>query len=451
MISDYLYNTKLKIYPDQTIVATFANRPKFRTASDDTDCSNKPGKALMSWRYEVMLKSNITYDNGYIYTDFETGELIYISHLMPADTLCLTDRPNFPKRSDNVKRAKDKIYDIVALNEWSYFFTGTLGSTKFDPTNAKEALKPVQKWLKNMVTRYGLKYVLVAEYQPKSGRIHWHGFINDALQVVDSGTRLVPWAKKPKKISTIIKNGYDPALYDDRVVYNLPQWRFGWSTAIKAYNGSQACARYITKYVTKEDKAIFGRYYWSSKNIRREPDICLTDFDYDSVFTQDGLEIQQEVAKRLIERNISISCCESPTAGKFASMLADVPGISEVFSGGYIIYDENAAKELMAIPDELLEDHTLYSSEAADAMARKLHEKTGCRMCAAITGVAGPDPVGDITPGMYNISVLFDGKLYSRKYNRRGRTRELNREFMAQSAFDMILRIIDGKKMTEVR
>lgn len=30
MISDYLYNTKLKIYPDQTIVATFANRPKFR-------------------------------------------------------------------------------------------------------------------------------------------------------------------------------------------------------------------------------------------------------------------------------------------------------------------------------------------------------------------------------------------------------------------------------------
>lgn len=287
MISDYLYNTKLKIYPDQTIVATFANRPKFRTVSDDTDCSNKPGKALMSWRYEIMLKSNITYDNGYIYTDFETGELIYISHLMPADTLCLTDRPNFPKRSDNVKRAKDKIFDLVALNDWDYFFTGTLGSTKFDPTNAKEALKPVQKWLNNMVTRYGLKYVLVAEYQPKSGRIHWHGFINDALQVVDSGTRLVPWAKKPKKISTIIKNGYDPALYDDRVVYNLPQWRFGWSTAIKAYNGSQACARYITKYVTKEDKAIFGRYYWSSKNIRREPDICLTDFDYDNIFTQE--------------------------------------------------------------------------------------------------------------------------------------------------------------------
>ena len=94
-----------------------------------------------------------------------------------------------------------------------------------------------------------------------------------------------------------------------------------------------------------------------------------------------------------MEESISISCCESPTAGQFASMLAAVPGISKVFSGGYVIYDENAARKLMDIPDELLKDHTRYSSEAADAMGQRLHEKMGCRMCVAITGVAGPDPV----------------------------------------------------------
>lgn len=171
----------------------------------------------------------------------------------------------------------------------------------------------------------------------------------------------------------------------------------------------------------------------------------------DSVFTQDGLELQQEVAKRLIERKITVSCCESPTAGMFASWLADVPGISEVFSGGYVVYDEKAAETLIGVPADVLAEHTLYSSETADVMTGKLAERTGCRMCVAITGVAGPDAVGEFTPGMYNISVLFDGRLWSRKYNRRGRTRELNREFMTQSAFDMILRILDGKKMTEVR
>lgn len=171
----------------------------------------------------------------------------------------------------------------------------------------------------------------------------------------------------------------------------------------------------------------------------------------DSVFTQDGLELQQEVAKRLIERKITVSCCESPTAGMFASWLADVPGISEVFSGGYVVYNEKAAETLIGMPADVLAEHTLYSSETADVMVGKLAERTGCRMCVAITGVAGPDAVREFTPGMYNISVLFDGRLWSRKYNRRGRTRELNREFMTQSAFDMILRILDGKKMTEVR
>lgn len=171
----------------------------------------------------------------------------------------------------------------------------------------------------------------------------------------------------------------------------------------------------------------------------------------DSVFTQDGLEIEEETAKRLIEENITTAFCECPTAGMAASLLAKVPGVSSVFKGGCVVYGVDSAENIMNIPAEIINEHTIYSSEAADALAEKLHEKTGCRLCAAITGVAGPDPVGTFMPGMYNISILLDGKLYSRKYNRRGRTRELNREFMSQSLFDMILRILDGRKMTEVR
>lgn len=171
----------------------------------------------------------------------------------------------------------------------------------------------------------------------------------------------------------------------------------------------------------------------------------------DSVFTCDGLELEEELAKRLIKENITVALCESPTAGMAASLLAKVPGVSAVFKGGYVVYDEDAAVNIMNIPAEIIKEHTIYSSAVADAMAEMLREKTGCRLCAAVTGVAGPDSVCGFTPGMYHISVLLDGKMYSRKYNRRGRTRELNREFMSQSLFDMILRILDGRKMTEVR
>jgi nicotinamide-nucleotide amidase len=171
----------------------------------------------------------------------------------------------------------------------------------------------------------------------------------------------------------------------------------------------------------------------------------------DSVFTSEGREIYEEAAEKLIKNNITISCCESPTAGMFASWLAKVPAISEVFGSGYVIYDERSAVKYMDVPEEFIKEHTLYSSKTADIMAENLYKKTGSRMCLAITGNAGPDTVSGFTAGMYTVSVMFDGKLYSRSINHKGRTRDMNIEFMTQSAFDTILRIIDNKKMDDVR
>ncbi len=225
--------------------------------------------------------------NPYYTVDVETGEMLLGQYTADEIESIRRVKPKQDKkRADSIKRTQDKIHDLVMCNTWDYFFTGTLNGENFDPTNAKAALKPLQKWLDNAVQRHGLKYVLVAELQPKSGRIHFHGFINDVLEMVDSGTRLVPWSKKPVKLETIRRKGYNPDDYAERIVYNVPQWRFGYTTAIKAYNGSSGCARYITKYITKDSKAIFGRYYWSSRNLKREPTIVFENTDFDSVKTK---------------------------------------------------------------------------------------------------------------------------------------------------------------------
>ena len=166
-------------------------------------------------------------------------------------------------------------------NEWSYFFTGTLGKTKFDPTNAKEALAPLQDWLKNAVRRKGLRYILVAELQPKSKHIHFHGFINDVLEMVDSNTKLYRGCPKAIYDSTAIKRGYKVS--DGHIVYNVPLWKFGFTHAIKTYNGPQFAARYFMKYITKENKEVFGRYYWSSRNLQRSPDMVYDTVDFDDL------------------------------------------------------------------------------------------------------------------------------------------------------------------------
>lgn len=297
------YNSKTKIYPDGTKVVTYSNRYIFAPVSASVSpapCINVldvPVNYFDNHIYELKIPFEfcISLDCEYLpffkcnekelynfLTDEQYSDLyqITVKKKNPENRKSDSKKPK-KQRADNVRRSQQKLYDLVQMNDWKYFFTGTLGNTSFDPTNAKEALQPLQSWLKNMSNRKGLKYVLVAEYQ-KNGRIHFHGFINDALEVVDSGTRLVRGHKKPVKIDNLKRLGIDEK--DTQTVYNVPDWKFGFTTAIIPQgNGLYS---YITKYITKDNKAIFGRYYWSSRNLVREPEIEYSDVDFDSIITR---------------------------------------------------------------------------------------------------------------------------------------------------------------------
>lgn len=300
----HLYNSKSKVYPDGTAVAIYCNKPKFCMISNKKKKIEKFSpeywnsleyfdfiEIFHGWFFDYSLNriafdehyapryNPVELEHPYICADPETGEVIFRP---PPNFISSVSEPK--QRADNIKRACDKIYDIVALNDWEYFFTGTLGDTPFNSSEAKEVLKPVQKWLNNQSTRKGLKYILVAELQ-KSGRIHFHGFLSGNIRVKDSGTRIVKGYKKPVSLKKCQSLGIDTEGL--QVVYNLPDWKYGFTTAIKTYNGSQACARYIMKYITKDSKKIFGHYYWASKkNLVREVDNWIyEDVDFDSILT----------------------------------------------------------------------------------------------------------------------------------------------------------------------
>lgn len=293
------YNSKTKIYPDGTKIATYSNRYIFAPASapsarspctdifdvplnyfdDLIFCLKNPFSLHLTLEtvYSPFLLQN-KYDLYDFLTEEQYSELYCI--LLDKKTIKSADKKSKCKRSDNVRRTQQKIYDLVSCNDWDYFFTGTLGDTAFDPASAKEAVKPLQTWLSHMQQRKGLKYILIAEYQ-KNGRIHFHGFINDVLTTVDSGTRLAKGRKKPVKLSTLKRLGIDEK--DTQIVYNIPEWRFGFTTAVKPQG--TGLYSYITKYITKDNKAIFGRYYWSSRNLTREPDVEYSDVDFESIIT----------------------------------------------------------------------------------------------------------------------------------------------------------------------
>ncbi len=167
-----------------------------------------------------------------------------------------------------MSRAKTHIFDTVCAEyDFRYFVTLTLRpDLEFSRSDTAAACKKLNAYLHNRVQRSGLKYLIVPELH-KNGAIHFHGVINDALCLVDSGTVIAEGHKKPIKRETAQRLGLD--LAECKTVYNIPDWGYGFTTAIPLDDRREAVAAYISKYVTKDTKKIGGRYYCHSQNCRQ--------------------------------------------------------------------------------------------------------------------------------------------------------------------------------------
>lgn len=183
------------------------------------------------------------------------------------------------------RRAKGQIRDLALSNRFTYFVTLTLDQTRVDRYDIKAVTLKLNQWLDNQVRRRGLKYILVPELH-KDGAIHFHGFFNDALSVVDSGTVIPPQGGKPRKPKSAkmraqwLQNG-------GHVVYNLPQWSLGYTTAIALYGDYRSAVGYVCKYISKEQEKIGGRWFYHGGDLRK-PDVELVDVNFEDVEDVDG-------------------------------------------------------------------------------------------------------------------------------------------------------------------
>ena len=176
-------------------------------------------------------------------------------------------------RRDNVSRCFSRIRDLILCNDFKYFVTITFDDEKVLASSPFEVLNKLTQWLKNMVYRKGLKYIFVPEYHKKKGRVHLHGLINDSLEFVDSFTRIVEGFDRPLKVTTIEKYGVTDKV--KKIVYNIVDWKYGFSTAIPLDDNLFRVSNYVLKYITKDTEKIFGNRFLHSQNLVKSPVIDL--------------------------------------------------------------------------------------------------------------------------------------------------------------------------------
>jgi hypothetical protein len=162
-----------------------------------------------------------------------------------------------PKGEDlerSMRRARGKLRRLALANEFRWFVTLTFNPEKVDSFDAAAVVKKLNAWCSNMVQRKGLRYILIPELHPTSGRIHFHGFFSDCVEVVDSGH----------------------ADRQGHKIYNLPQWTLGFTTAIELYDDYSRAVGYVSKYIGKQNGKITGRWYYSGGDLR-EPEITYAE------------------------------------------------------------------------------------------------------------------------------------------------------------------------------
>lgn len=169
-----------------------------------------------------------------------------------------------PERSklNSLCRARTAVRDIALCNNFEYFFTFTLSAefvNRYDPI---EVGRKLQTFLRNVSYRKGFQYVCVPENH-KDGAIHFHGLCN-------LGTVQIERALNYHTDFPLSTNRGQP-------VFNMIDWKLGYSTCIPLDENYEVACNYIVKYLSKGCDKILGKWYLASRNLVKRPHISIVD------------------------------------------------------------------------------------------------------------------------------------------------------------------------------
>ena len=99
------------------------------------------------------------------------------------------------------------------------------------------------------------------------------------------------------------------------------------------------------------------------------------------------------------ENHLTISSCESLTAGLFTSTIASIPGASAILKGGLVTYFTPMKSVLAHVDVDLIQKYGVISEECAYAMAKNTRQIMDVDYCISFTGNAGPRCLGRKTSG----------------------------------------------------
>jgi len=203
---------------------------------------------------------------------------------------------------------------------------------------------------------------------------------------------LVEFGKENKMLNIIQKTIFVRNIPESELVNTLKDWELDINRNIKlAYLPSPGLVRLHLSSIGT-DKL----YLEEIINLELEKLARIINYD------ESEIDLNQIVFDSFIKNNLSLSVAESCSSGLIAACLTSLPGSSDYFKGGVVVYNDLVKSHILDIDINIIKEYKAVSERVVSEMAIKASEKFKSDFSIATSGYAGPqggtksNPVGTV-------------------------------------------------------
>ncbi|ABS64741.1 CinA domain protein [Parvibaculum lavamentivorans DS-1] len=159
-----------------------------------------------------------------------------------------------------------------------------------------------------------------------------------------------------------------------------------------------------------------------------------------SIFPRRLVHLAELTLSEASQAELRIVTAESCTGGLIAGLLTEIPGCSSVVERGYVVYSNDAKRDMLGVPGDMLADFGAVSEPVARAMAEGALKNSRADLAVSVTGIAGPDGGTPMKPvGLVHFGAARKGRSILHEVHRLG---DIGRDEVRMKSIEVALGLI---------
>ncbi len=177
---------------------------------------------------------------------------------------------------------------------------------------------------------------------------------------------------------------------DTMRLFGIPESEIASTLRAAEEDGIELDALEITTCLKRGEVEVVTRYERDGAAAYAQLEAFIAARHPQALFSTDGTTVDEQVARELRSRGMTIATAESCTAGLLAARLTELPGSSDYFLGALVTYSDRAKHDLAGVDSGLIESQGAVSEAVAIALADGARDRLSADLAVGVTGIAGP-------------------------------------------------------------